>query len=347
MFASASFAGGYLSNALSCNGTTSMATYSAQDTNQITVAAWVRAGAQGNSQFPRMVDAPGYRLMFRFGSADVNSVGFATTDGVNGDWDSGGGSISLGAWYHVAASYDRSNRTNLPAFYVNGIRLPTVALAMPSGTQAPYAGTGYIGNRAALDRAWSGLIDDVRLYNRLLTDTEVRALVAMPPANLAPVLNAGASQIIVWPGASSLSGTVTDDGQPNPPGMVTTTWSEAHGPGLVAFANSNALTTTASFSVAGNFLLRLVADDGQVAVSSDVSVTVITRPAISCQRVADEFNLSWPTDYVDWRLQVQTNSRSTGLNTHWMDVPDATATNQMNFTIDPAHDGVYYRLVYP
>ena len=58
----------------------------------------------------------------------------------------------------------------------------------------------------------------------------------------------------------SLSGTATDDGVP---GIgLTTTWSKVSGPGTVTFGNASALSTTASFSVAGTYVLRLTASDG-------------------------------------------------------------------------------------
>jgi beta-galactosidase len=342
----ASFTSGYLSNALQCNGTTSRATYAAQDSNQVTVAAWVRADAQGNSQFPRILDAPAYRFFFRFGSSDVNSVGFATEDGVNGDFDSGGGTISLGSWYHVAASYDRSNLANLPVFYVNGARQTTVALTMPSGAAPPLTGTGYIGNLAALDRAWSGLIDDLRIYNRLLSDAEVQVLASMPIANLAPVVGAGNNQTIIWPANASLDGTVADDGKPNPPGVVTTTWSEVSGPGTVAFGNTNALSTTAGFSAPGAYVLQLAANDGQVQTVSAVTINAITRPAINVQLLSGSLQLSWPSA-APWQLQYQTNSSDVGLSTNWVDVPGSTATNTMSFPIDPVAGNTFYRLRLP
>jgi hypothetical protein len=46
----AMFTAGYLSNALHFNGTGNAATFASPDADQITVAAWVRADAQGNSQ---------------------------------------------------------------------------------------------------------------------------------------------------------------------------------------------------------------------------------------------------------------------------------------------------------
>ena len=71
-----------------------------------------------------------------------------------------------------------------------------------------------------------------------------------------------------------LNGIVSDDGLPNPPGVVTTTWSAESGPGAVTFSDPSASITTASFTVEGVYVLRLTANDGEFSVHDDMSVTV-------------------------------------------------------------------------
>jgi hypothetical protein len=92
--------------------------------------------------------------------------------------------------------------------------------------------------------------------------------------NQAPTVDAGPDQSIVLPDAAVLDGTVTDDGLPDPPGAVTTTWSMASGPGTVTFGDAGSVDTTASFSVAGTYVLGLTADDGELSVADEVTVTV-------------------------------------------------------------------------
>ena len=95
--------------------------------------------------------------------------------------------------------------------------------------------------------------------------------------NTPPVVNAGADQAITLPGSASLDGTVSDDGLPNPPGAVTTSWSRASGPGTVTFGNPNAVDTTATFSAPGTYVLQLTANDGALGASD--SLTVVVNPA--------------------------------------------------------------------
>lgn len=95
------------------------------------------------------------------------------------------------------------------------------------------------------------------------------------PVNLPPVVNAGSDQSIVVGSSVQLAGIVTDDQLPNPPGTITTTWSKVSGPGNVSFTNGSATSTGASFSLAGQYVLRLSASDGAASTTDDLTVTVI------------------------------------------------------------------------
>src|SRR5207248_1319578 len=98
-----------------------------------------------------------------------------------------------------------------------------------------------------------------------------------PMPNQAPVVNAGPDQTLHALSAA-LSGSATDDGLPNPPGALTYTWSKVSGPGTVAFANQNAASTTATFSLGGVYTLQLTANDGALAGSDTIVLTVATIP---------------------------------------------------------------------
>jgi hypothetical protein len=101
--------------------------------------------------------------------------------------------------------------------------------------------------------------------------------VNLPSAgNQAPIVNAGPDQNVTFPNAASLNGSVTDDGLPNPPGSVAKSWSKLSGPGIVTFANPNSPTTTATFSEAGTYVLRLTGDDSDLSVFDDVTVTSLS-----------------------------------------------------------------------
>jgi sugar lactone lactonase YvrE len=91
--------------------------------------------------------------------------------------------------------------------------------------------------------------------------------------NQPPSVNAGPDRAIVLPNPATLDGTVADDGLPSPPSL-TTTWSRTSGPGTVTFGNPSAVDTTASFSTAGTYVLRLTASDGALSSFDELTVTV-------------------------------------------------------------------------
>ena len=94
------------------------------------------------------------------------------------------------------------------------------------------------------------------------------------PANRAPMANAGADQTIALPATVSLAGTATDDGLPSPPGLLSITWSRVSGPGTVTFSSPSTLNSTASFSAAGTYVLRLAVSDSLLASTDDITVVV-------------------------------------------------------------------------
>jgi len=98
--------------------------------------------------------------------------------------------------------------------------------------------------------------------------------------NLPPTVSAGPDLNISLFENATLDGSVSDDGLPDPPGMVTTTWSQVDGPGTVTFADVYAVDTTASFSQEGSYVLELSADDGELNVSDQVIITVSTASTI-------------------------------------------------------------------
>ena len=86
-------------------------------------------------------------------------------------------------------------------------------------------------------------------------------------------------RVVTLPGVAALDGTVSDDGLPDPPGVVVTTWSMTSGPGTVTFADPSAVDTTASFSVDGVYVLRLTADDSELSAFDELTVTVVPEGA--------------------------------------------------------------------
>lgn len=96
--------------------------------------------------------------------------------------------------------------------------------------------------------------------------------------NAAPVVNAGVDKTVRIPNAVTLTGSATDDGKPTG-SSLTYAWTKVSGPGTVTVANAAAASTTASFSAAGVYVLRLTASDSLLSASDDVTVTATANVA--------------------------------------------------------------------
>ena len=98
------------------------------------------------------------------------------------------------------------------------------------------------------------------------------------PANTAPTVSAGPDRDITLPASASLAGSATDDGLPNPPGALTYTWSKVSGPGNVTFAAASNAATTATFTLAGTYVLELSVTDGAATRTDTMTVAVNDPP---------------------------------------------------------------------
>jgi hypothetical protein len=81
---------------------------------------------------------------------------------------------------------------------------------------------------------------------------------------------------------------------------------------------------------------------------------IVAAPPVSlvptnlvCQAVSGQLQLSWPADHLGWRLEIQTNTLSTGLGTNWTNVPGSTNVYQTSLAINATNGAVFLRLVYP
>ncbi|MCB9155906.1 MAG: S8 family serine peptidase [Caldilineaceae bacterium] len=165
--------------------------------------------------------------------------------------------------------------------------LPTPAHLMTTWTLQSGPGAVTFANANALQTSATFTVEG--LYTLRLTandgqltvsDTILVTVLAGAPVNQPPTVNAGADQSITLPAAANLMGSASDDGLPTPANLVAT-WSVVSGPGTVTFGNANALNTTASFTGAGVYTLRLTASDGALATSDDLVITVNPAPPVN------------------------------------------------------------------
>jgi hypothetical protein len=90
------------------------------------------------------------------------------------------------------------------------------------------------------------------------------------PTNAAPEVTASAR--VIQAAILQLDGSALDSTLPN--GKLTTRWTQVSGPSPVVFADPSRVDTTATFTTAGTYVLRLTATDGEFTVSDDLKVQV-------------------------------------------------------------------------
>lgn len=135
-------------------------------------------------------------------------------------------------------------------------------------------------------------------------------VVVVSAVNTAPTVSAGQNQNLTFPQVANLVGTVADDGLPTPPGQVSLSWSKVSGPtnGTVTFSAPTSLTTTATFSIAGTYVLRLTASDSALSATSDVTIVLTAANTPPIVNAGQAQSLTFPTQtnlvgsYVDDNL---------------------------------------------
>ena len=103
------------------------------------------------------------------------------------------------------------------------------------------------------------------------------------PENRPPSVQAGADQAVALYERFNLNGQVSDDGLPST-APLRLSWYKVTGPGTVDFGNPADPRTAVSFSAQGTYVLRLVANDGELATFDDVTISV-TAPLVTQPRV--------------------------------------------------------------
>jgi hypothetical protein len=91
--------------------------------------------------------------------------------------------------------------------------------------------------------------------------------------NRAPSVSAGSPLTIQAHRPETISGSVTDDGVPEDPGTVSPLWQLVSGPGTVSLDSPGSPSTPIEVDAAGEYLLRLYADDGELTSFSQVTLT--------------------------------------------------------------------------
>ena len=183
---------------------------------------------------------------------------------------SAGTGLNDGNWHHAVASWDRDGWVDL---YLDGQRQDRGYA--PNHNLFDFSAGLRLGRPNASSRRYRGDLDEVRLYDRPLRLYEVLDIYfgALGGADYPPAARAPRNTIVQNTAyTTTLSGQTNDDGRPS--GILTSTWSTTSGPGSALFANANQPISDATFPLAGDYVLRLTADDGARSAFDELEVRV-------------------------------------------------------------------------
>lgn len=114
--------------------------------------------------------------------------------------------------------------------------------------------------------------------NGPFTDSDI-VTITVQPQNQPPVVNAGPDLVTILPNNTVfIDAYVTDDGYPDPPNLITFSWSVVSGPGTVTFTTPTQEDTNASFSAVGFYVLELSVSDGGQISRDQVTVELQAGP---------------------------------------------------------------------
>ncbi|MEV6982580.1 LamG-like jellyroll fold domain-containing protein, partial [Sphaerisporangium sp. NPDC051017] len=163
---------GKFGKALSFNGTSSLVTIpdspSLRLSDGMTLMAWVNPTVLDNWRQAILKEFSGGLSYALYASNGTQPNGWAVnTDGTEGSVDSTE-DIPLNTWSHLALTYDGSKL----AFYLNGAKTAETDF---QGTLRGDDGPLRIGGNGIWGEHFAGLIDEVRVYDRALSEAEIQS----------------------------------------------------------------------------------------------------------------------------------------------------------------------------
>ncbi len=173
-------------------------------TTGMTLEAWVKPAALGTAWktvlFKHRNSNATNMMYVLYGNRNTNVPNTEVTVGtsvkvVNGPTGSG---LPLNVWSHLAATFDNATLR----LYVNGTQIASLATAGPIATST---GDLWVGGNNIWNEFFNGVIDEVRIYNRALTQADIQgdmnrgaapdsdppAIVSLTPADAATGVGVG------------------------------------------------------------------------------------------------------------------------------------------------------------
>ena len=162
---------------------------------------------------------------------------------------------------------------------------------------------------------------------------------------------------IISPGSSSTSGVLSNAtmnlvnvstyGVQVPPYQISPYTNGVYG--VLAVTNAYGSLNVDALTVNNTLILSLPGSGSAITNQSTGSpqhftFNFIPLPTITSMVAGNFLQLSWPTTYIGWTLQSQTNAPGFGISSGWGVVPGSTGTNQFSIPLDNTIGSTFFRL---
>ncbi len=314
-------------------------------TTNITIELWLKSGQlTANSDWKGIVTKgnSSWRLQATSGA---KTVAFSAS-GVSPNGDlSGTRNVNDGQWHHVAAVYDGSNMY----IYVDG----TLDVSQPAtGTISQNNDPMCIGANSKayvvschcneLGYFFNGLVDEVSIYHRALSASEIQAIYLAGPEGkchlLSPFITLQPANQIAFVGGMANFSVVADGSSP-----LLYQW-QRNGANLIDATNATLTLNNISLDQAGNYSVTITNLAGSIA-SSDVVLSVYSTVAATLGAVsfsgdnAFHFQVAGVSGF-NYNVQVSTNLID------WVSLITNTAPFNFNDSNTVGFPRMFYRAIY-
>jgi PKD repeat protein len=228
-------------------------------TENLTISAWIFPKSFGHRGYGRILDkgngVQGFSFYLRQSGGQIAYITYGQVVSYSND-----NVVTLNKWQHVATVYNKTAQSVI--FYVDGQQVGSsdnVAPPLDSSSNSLFVGIrGY-----DLSRAFDGLIDEVRVYNKALTQAEILDIFnESPTLAFAPI-----GDKVVDEG-NELSFAV-ETAEP-----ATEVFMSDHNlPGLPSFVAKN-FNWTPTYDDAGSYEATFIAPNGEIEDVETITITV-------------------------------------------------------------------------
>jgi methionine-rich copper-binding protein CopC len=267
---------GKYGDALSFNGTNALVTIndsgSLNLTSAITIEAWVEPTSVSSALRDVVYKSGGVYSLEATSATSSDAPQAIATIGGTSVTSSGTSALPANSWSYLAETYNGSSLM----LYVNGALVSSVAA---TGSIATSTGSLQIGGDSALGHYFSGLIDDVRIYNVAQTQSQIQTDMTTPVANTPPLVTSHT------PGSSATNVAVF--------APITATFDEPMQSSTIALTVKSSSGSTVAGKISYNSTNYTVTFTPKSALAYNTTYTVTISGAKNNMGVAMASSTSW------------------------------------------------------